>query len=263
MSTSVVIVDAFTNQPFRGNPAAVCILDAPADEHWMGDIAREMNLSATAFCHPEDELWRLRWFAPLAETDLCGHGTIAATHVLTTEHGITGTIRYATRSGILAAQALDDSVILDFPADSSRRADAPNGLLAALGLPGDVPVRRGWTDYLVALESESAVRSLSPNFGLLRRVECRGVIVTAPADDDTDYDVVSRFFAPAMGIDEDPVTGSAHCTLAPYWSARLNRERMRYHQASARGGTLEVARVGERVEIRGQAVTVMHGELLF
>jgi PhzF family phenazine biosynthesis protein len=263
MGTSVVVVDAFTDQPFRGNSAAVCILDTPAEEDWMRHVAGEMNLSETAFCHPENELWRLRWFTPLTEVDLCGHATIATTHVLTTDHGLEGTIRYATRSGILAAQAFDDGIIADFPADSTRRADAPDGLLAALGLPGDVPVRRGRTDYLVALESEAALRRLSPNFGLLRRVECRGVIVTAPADEDADYDIVSRFFAPGAGIDEDPVTGSAHCTLAPYWSARLDRDRMRYHQASARGGDLEVARVGERVEIRGQAVTVMRGELLF
>ncbi len=263
MSTSVIVVDAFTDQPFRGNPAAVCILEAPADEEWMQDVAGEMNLSETAFCHPENELWRLRWFTPRAEVDLCGHATLATTHVLKTDLGVEGTIRYATRSGLLAAQAFDDGIILDFPADSTRRTDAPDGLLAALGLPGDVAVRRGRTDYLVALESETAVRKLSPNFGLLRRVECRGVIVTAPADTAAGYDIVSRFFAPAAGVDEDPVTGSAHCTLAPYWAARLGQETLRCHQASARGGDLEVTQVGERVEIRGRAVTVLRAELLF
>lgn len=262
MSTSVVVVDAFTDRPFRGNPAAVCVLDGPAPEPWMRSVAAETGLAATAFCHPEGELWRLRWFNPTTELDLCGHATLATTHVLAGEHHVTGTIRYTTRSGVLAARALEPGIVIDLPADPSRRADAPLGLLAALGLPGDVPVRRGRTDFLVALDSETAVRASDPNFSLLRRVECRGVILTAPADPGSDVDVVSRFFAPGAGIDEDPVTGSAHCTLVPYWSARLQRDRVRYHQASARGGELEAVRVGERVQIEGAAVTIMRGELL-
>jgi predicted PhzF superfamily epimerase YddE/YHI9 len=262
MSTSVVVVDAFTDQPFHGNPAAVCILDEPADETWMRNVAKEMNHSETAFCHPEGELWRLRWFTPLAEVDLCGHATIATSHVLSDEHGLVGTIRYTTRSGFLAAQVIDDGILLDFPADSSRRAEAPAGLLASLELPLDTPVRPGRTDYLIALGSEPEVRARAPIFDLLRLVDCRGVMVTAPADENADYDVVSRFFAPAVGVNEHPVTGSAHCTLSPYWSARLQRDRLRFHQASARGGILEVHRVGERVEIFGQAVTTMRGELL-
>jgi len=261
MGIFVTVVDAFTDRPFRGNPAAVCILDAPADDAWMQQVAKEMNLSETAFCIAEGEIWNLRWFTPAVEVDLCGHATLATTHVLATDRGIEGTIRYTTRSGLLAAQALPEGIVLDFPADSSRGTEAPTGLLAALGVPADTPVRRGRTDYLVSVESEAEVRALKPNFGLLRRVDCRGVMVTAEADDESDYDVVSRFFAPAVGVDEDPVTGSAHTTLAPYWSARLERSRVRFHQASARGGELEVNLVGDRVEIFGQAVTTMRGEL--
>jgi len=262
MGIFVTTVDAFTDRPFRGNPAAVCILDSAADDAWMQDVAMEMNLSETAFCFADDDIWNLRWFTPQVEVDLCGHATLATTHVLTTDHGVTGTIRYSTRSGLLAAQALPDGIVLDFPADSTLKADAPAGLLAALGVADGTAVRRGRTDYLIALESEAEVRALRPTFGLLRRVECRGVMVTAPADEGNDYDIVSRFFAPAAGVNEDPVTGSAHTTLAPYWSARLQRERLRYHQASARGGDLEVAMAGDRVEIFGQAVTTMRGELL-
>lgn len=263
MGTFVTVVDAFTDQPFRGNPAAVCILDGPADDAWMRCVAAEMNLAATAFCHPDDDLWAIRWFSPTAELELCGHATLATTHVLATDHGVDGPVRYTTRSGLLAAQAFPDGIVLDFPADSTRRADPPAGMLAALGLPDDTPVRKGRTDYLVAVATEATVRALDPTFALLRRVDCRGVIVTAPADADTDADVVSRFFAPAVGIDEDSVTGSAHCTLAPYWFARLEQDRLRCHQASARGGDLEVARVGDRVELSGRAVTTLRGEIVF
>jgi PhzF family phenazine biosynthesis protein len=261
MGTFVSVVDAFTDRPFRGKPAAVCILEEPADPDWMQQVAAEMNMSETAFCVPEDDLWDLRWFTPRVEVDLCGHATLATTHVLATDHGVEGTIHYTTRSGLLAAQALDDGIVLDFPADPNTVVEPPRGLLAALGLPDELPLRRGRTDYLVPLASEAAVRSVKPTFSLLRLVDCRGVIVTAPADEGADYDVVSRFFAPAVGVDEDPVTGSAHTTLAPYWSGQLGRDRLRYHQASARGGELEVGIVGDRVEIFGQAVTTMRGEL--
>lgn len=262
MSIFVSTVDAFTDQPFAGNPAAVCVLDGPADETWMQQVAREMNLSTTAFVYADVELWNLRWFTPTVEVDLCGHATLAATHVLATQFDQMGTIRYTTRSGILAAQAIDDVIILDFPADPSRRADAPQGLLAALGVPEGTPVRQGRSNYLIAIETETEVRELSPVFNLLRRVTTTGVIVTAPADADRVYDVASRFFHPGIGIDEDPVTGSAHCTLSSYWSARLGRDRLRYVQVSTRGGELEVARIGDRVEITGQAVTTMRGEIL-
>ncbi|MDG2026084.1 MAG: PhzF family phenazine biosynthesis protein [Acidimicrobiales bacterium] len=261
MGTFVTVVDAFTSVPFRGNPAAVCILDGPADDDWMQQTAREMNLAATAFCHADGELWDLRWFSPTVELELCGHATLATTHVLATDHGIEGTIRYTTGVGLLAAQAFPDGIILDFPADSTRQAEPPTGMLAALGVPDETPVRKGRAStYLVALADEVAVRRVRPTFSLLRRVDCRAVAVTAAADDGADYDVVSRFFAPSIGIDEDAVTGSAHCMLAPYWSARLQQDRLKFHQASARGGEMEISRVGESVEIFGQAVTTMRGE---
>lgn len=262
MGTFVTVVDAFTDRPFRGNPAAVCILDEPIDADRMQRIAAEMNLSETAFCLADGDLWDLRWFTPLVEVDLCGHATLATSHVLSSDHGIEGTIRYTTRSGLLASQVLPDGIVLDFPADPVREVEAPRGLLAALGVPDETPVRRGWTDYLVELGSEAEVRALAPNFSLLRRVECRAVMATAAADDGAEHDIVSRCFAPAVGVDEDPVTGSAHRTLAPFWSARLGRDRLRYHQASARGGELEVGMVGDRVEIFGQAVTTLRAELM-
>jgi PhzF family phenazine biosynthesis protein len=262
MSIFVSTVDAFTDQPFAGNPAAVCVLDGPADETWMQQVATEMNLSTTAFVYAAAEVWNLRWFTPTVEIDLCGHATLAATHVLATQFDQAGPIHYTTRSGVLTAQAVDDVIILDFPADPSRRADAPQGLLAALGVPEGTPVRQGRSNYLIAVETETKVRELSPVFNLLRRVTTAGVIVTAPADADRVYDVASRFFHPGIGIDEDPVTGAAHCTLSPYWSARLERDRLRCVQVSERGGELEIARVGERVEITGQAVTTMKGEIL-
>jgi PhzF family phenazine biosynthesis protein len=262
MGTFVTVVDAFTDRAFLGNPAGVCILDSPVNDEWIQNVAAELNLSETAFCIADGDVWHLRWFTPKVEVDLCGHATLATTHVLTQDHGIEGTIRFTTRSGLLAAQALPDRIVLDFPADSTRKADPPTGLLAGLGVPDDSLVRRGRTDYLVLLENEAAVTAVHPTFSLLRRVDCRGVIVTAPADEEADYDVVSRFFAPSAGVDEDPVTGSAHTTLAPFWSARLGRDRLRYHQASARGGDLEVTLVGERVEIFGQAITTLRGEIL-
>ncbi|MEZ5169099.1 MAG: PhzF family phenazine biosynthesis protein [Acidimicrobiales bacterium] len=262
MGTSVIVVDAFTDRPFRGNPAAVCVLDHPADDGWMQAVAREVNLSATALVHRDDTLWHLRWFSLHRELDLCGHATLATTHVLSHEHEVPGPIRYSTRSGLLAAQSFADTVVLDFPADPPAPADAPQGMLAALGVPDDTPVQRGRLDYVVLLDTAAAVRSLRPAFGLLRRVECRGVIVTATADPDDDAEVVSRFFAPSVGIDEDPVTGSAHCILGPLWFDRLGVDRVRFRQISARGGELEVARAGDRVEISGRAVVTLRGELV-
>jgi len=262
MGTFVTVVDAFTDRAFLGNPAGVCILDSPVSDEWMQNVAAELNLSETAFCIPDGDVWELRWFTPKVEVDLCGHATLATTHVLTQDHGLEGTIRYTTRSGLLAAQALPDGIVLDFPADSSHKVEPPTGLLAGLGVADDAPVRKGRTDYLVLLENEAAVSAVRPTFSLLRRVDCRGVMVTALADNGADYDVVSRFFAPSAGVDEDPVTGSTHTTLAPFWSARLGRNRLRYRQASARGGELEVTVVGERVEIFGQAITTMRGEIL-
>lgn len=262
MGTPVVLVDAFTTERFRGNPAGVCILDGPADDTWMASVAAELNAPETAFCHPEGELWRLRWFSPTVEVNLCGHATLATTYVLATDHGLDGTIRYATRSGVLAAQALDDGVVLDFPADPTRRTDTPDGLAATLGITDIDAVRRGREDLLVVLADEHTVRDLDPDIAALGTIDARAVIVTAMAGPSTDADIVSRVFAPSIGIAEDPVTGSSHCTLASYWAPRLQRDHLRCEQASPRGGELDVRRVGDRVELIGQAVISLRGELV-
>ena len=265
MPTEITVVDAFTATPFRGNPAAVCLLDGPADEQWMRDVALEMNLSETAFCHPEDGLddgvLRLRWLTPAVEVDLCGHATLATAHVLARERGATGTLRFATRSGELTAEVAGDEIELDFPADPPSPADAPAGLLDALGI-ADRPVHRGRTDYLVELDSDRDVHDVSPDFAALARIDCRAVIVSAAGPGGTGGpDVVSRVYAPGSGIDEDPVTGSAHTTLAPYWAPRLGSE-LRCHQASARGGDVRTSLDGDRVRLSGRAVTMAHTTLL-
>jgi PhzF family phenazine biosynthesis protein len=266
MAQRIVQVDAFTAQPFGGNPAAVCVLDRPASEAWMRLVAGEMNLSETAFLHPEGDHWRLRWFTPAAEVDLCGHATLASAHVLW-EDGVIAPdahIRFLTRSGELRARPGDGWIELDFPATPASPAEAPAGLLDALGLQGtDVvtAIGRSRFDYLIELAGPAAVVSLRPDFGRLARVEARGVIVTARSDRDG-ADFLSRFFAPAVGVDEDPVTGSAHCCLAPWWAARLGRDRLVGYQASARGGFVRLRLDGDRVLLAGQAVTMLRGELL-
>lgn len=262
MPQPVVQVDAFTDRPFAGNPAAVCILPAARDEGWMQDVAREMNLSETAFLVPGDDGWALRWFTPEVEVDLCGHATLASAHVLWADGHLPGhaTARFHTRSGLLTARRDGDWITLDFPAKPERAGAAPPELARALGVE---PRYVGWShfDCLVALEDEAQVRALRPDLGLLRAVEARGVIVTAPAEADG-VDFVSRFFAPRVGVDEDPVTGSAHCVLAPYWSRVLGRDELTGYQASRRGGTVRVRVQGDRVYLGGQAVTVLRGELL-
>lgn len=263
MGQRIVQVDSFTDRPFAGNPAAVCVLAGAADERWMKDVAREMNLSETAFLHREGEDWRLRWFTPAAEVDLCGHATLAAAHVLWEDAHLEPDARasFQTRSGLLTAVRRGEWIELDFPATVPAPAAAPAGLLQALGLERAVAVGRSRFDFLVELEDAAQVRALRPDFGALARVDARGVIVTA-AGDVPGADFVSRFFGPAVGVDEDPVTGSAHCCLAPYWSAKLGRAELVGYQASARGGSVRVALRGERVLLGGQAVTVLRGELL-
>lgn len=263
MGQRIVQVDSFTDRPFAGNPAAVCVLPAAADERWMKDVAREMNLSETAFLHPEAGGWRLRWFTPAAEVDLCGHATLAAAHVLWEDAHLepAATASFQTRSGLLTANRRSEWIELDFPATAPAAAAAPVGLLEALGVGRVVAVGRSRFDFLVELEDGAQLRALRPDFGALARVDARGVIVTA-ASDVAGADFVSRFFGPAVGVDEDPVTGSAHCCLAPYWSARLGCDELVGYQASARGGSVRVALRGDRVLLGGQAVTVMRGELL-
>lgn len=268
MGQRIVQVDAFTDRPFAGNPAAVCVLRGPADEGWMKDVAREMNLSETAFLHPEEGAWRLRWFTPAAEVDLCGHATLASAHVLWEDGHLPAGARaeFRTRSGVLTAERRGEWIELDFPGTPPAPAPAPPGLLAALGIAHASWVGRSRFDYVLELADAAAVRAVQPDFGALARVEARGVIVTAAGDpsagDVAAADFVSRFFGPAVGVDEDPVTGSAHCSLAPYWGAKLGRERMVGQQVSQRGGRVRVMLAGERVLLGGQAVTVLRGELV-
>jgi PhzF family phenazine biosynthesis protein len=255
-------VDAFTDRPFAGNPAAVCLLPAERDAAWMQLVAREMNLAETAFLLRRGDGFDLRWFTPGAEVDLCGHATLASAHALWEGGDLPpeATARFQTRSGLLTAERRDGLIWLDFPATPAVDAVAPDDLTAGLAAT-ILSVGRTPFDYLVVLESEAAVRALVPDLGRLGRLPVRGVIVTAPSATD-EQDFVSRFFAPAVGVPEDPVTGSAHCALAPYWADRLGRRDLRGYQASARGGLVQVRVRGERVLLGGQAVTVARGELL-
>jgi PhzF family phenazine biosynthesis protein len=256
-------VDAFTSQAFRGNPAAVCLLDAERDAQWMQDVAAEMNLAETAFLLPRDSDFSLRWFTPATEVALCGHATLASAHALWEEKILAPTdiARFHTKSGLLTAERKGARIELDFPATLEQRSDAPAGLLESLGVTDPMYVGRNKFDYLVEVASEEIVRNLNPDHRQLRKIEARGVIVTSRATE-TDADFVSRFFAPGSGIDEDPVTGSAHCCLTPYWSARLGKDEMTAYQASPRGGYVYVQLAGDRVKLRGHAVTVLRGELL-
>lgn len=262
MPVHIVQVDAFTNQPFAGNPAAVCILSEPRPDAWMRDVAREMNLSETAFLHPEDGGYRLRWLTPAVEVDLCGHATVAAAHVLWEDGHLPAgrQARFHTRSGLLLADRRGEWIELDFPAKIAVPVEAPAGMLAALGVKA-VNVSRNQFDYLVEVASEEEVRSAAPDFSSLKKVGARGVIVSARASA-AGFDFVSRFFAPGSGIDEDPVTGSSHTALGPYWAERLGKTEFTAWQASTRCGTVRVRVNGDRVILGGQAVTVMRAELL-
>jgi PhzF family phenazine biosynthesis protein len=277
-------VDAFADRPFAGNPAAVCVLDAPQEPSWMQDVAREMNLSETAFLVPSaaGDAFALRWFTPTHEVDLCGHATLASAHVLWTEGRLApdAEARFDTRSGRLAARQgpagadgkTEDAgwIAMDFPADPPVSAEAPRGLLDALAVAGaDVSyVGRSQRDVLVQVGQAEVVRSLRPDLARLAEVDARGVIVTAAADAGGEADFVSRFFAPQVGVPEDPVTGSAHCALGPFWAEHLGRRTLVGHQLSARGGQVrvdvpEAGTSGEaRVTLSGRAVTVVRGELI-
>jgi predicted PhzF superfamily epimerase YddE/YHI9 len=262
MGQPIVQVDAFTDRPFRGNPAAVCVLDGPRDEGWMQDVAREMNLSETAFLHRDGDAFRLRWFTPAIEVDLCGHATLAAAHVLWGEGHLRPDepARFDTRSGRLTAARRGEAIVMDFPAKPVERDAAPDVLAGALGA-AIVAAAMNQFDALVEVESEEAVRALRPDFNRLAAVPVRGVIVTSRATT-PGFDFVSRFFAPNAGINEDPVTGSAHCFLGPYWRDKLGKDAFRAYQASPRGGEVGVRLLGDRVELEGRAVTVLRGELV-
>lgn len=263
METPIYQVDAFTDQPFQGNPAAVCILPEPGDETWMQNVAREMNLSETAFLIQREDGFNLRWFTPTVEVELCGHATLASAHILW-EAGYLAhdeKARFHTLSGLLTAEQKEEWIEMDFPSRPAVPFDPPTGLVEAIGAEPKF-VGKNQYDYLVEVESEMVVRELRPDFGKLRQLGIRGVMITSTASS-REFDFVSRFFAPGAGIDEDPVTGSAHCCLGPFWSQRLGVDKLVAYQASARGGVVRVRVDEERVYLGGQAVTVLHGKLIF
>jgi PhzF family phenazine biosynthesis protein len=259
------LVDAFASGPFTGNPAAVCLLDAPADPGWMQAVAAEMNLSETAFVHEiagDAGRFGLRWFTPTVEVDLCGHATLASAHLLweTGRLPAGAVVQFETRnSGALRATRTGDDVELDFPADPVTPAEPDRGLLDAIGLTDAVGTSRGRIGWILEVADASAVRAARPDFSRLASFDI--AVLTARSDDPA-YDFVSRCFGPKFGIDEDPVTGSAHCALAPYWAARLARPELTGYQASARGGVVRVRVDGDRTRLGGRAVTVTRGELL-
>ena len=255
-------VDAFTNRLFGGNPAAICWLESEADPKWMQSVASEMNLSETAFVRRLSDGLELRWFTPLAEVDLCGHATLATAHALWSSDLVSQgePLRFHTRSGVLTCTQNGDFIELDFPATPATSVAIPATLIEALGVEPSY-LGKSRFDYLAVFDSAEAVRTLKPDFRKLEKIPVRGIIVTAPADD-PQFDFVSRFFAPALGVDEDPVCGSAHCCLTPYWAERLNKTELMANQVSARGGVLRLRLNGDRVILGGQAVTVWRGELL-
>lgn len=270
MPIPIYQIDAFTTQPFRGNPAAVCVLPpngdkAAGDEAWMQSVAAEMNLSETAFLVERADGYDLRWFTPAVEVNLCGHATLASAHALWSEGYLdkSETARFQTKSGLLTCTR-DGSgqITMDFPARLSDHVEPPKGMLEALGIKSATFVGRNADDYLVEVESAEMVYNLTPDFGLLAQVETRGTVVTSQATGSDEYDFVSRMFAPAAGVNEDPVTGSAHCALTPYWASKLNKSEMVGYQASGRGGIVRVTLQGDRVLLGGQAVTVLRGELV-
>lgn len=257
----IYTIDAFTAEPFRGNPAAVCILDKVRTAEWMQRVAAEMNLSETAFLLRRDDGFALRWFTPAVEVDLCGHATIASAHALWLEGERSAVLLFHTKSGLLSAARDGEWINLDFPAKREERVDAPPELLSSLGIKDPVYVGRNAFDYIIEVDSEETLRALSPNHSALRQIKVRGVMVTCRPSDG-EYDFISRFFAPGSGVDEDPVTGSSHCCLGPYWASRLGKNEMLAYQASARGGVVRVRVDGDRVMLGGRAYTVLRGELL-
>lgn len=261
MGLKITQVDAFTDRPFSGNPAAVCVLPEPASEAWMQNVAMEMNLAETAFLVRQDDGFQLRWFTPSVEIDLCGHATLASAHVLWQDRQLPPdqAARFHTRSGLLTAERNGSWIQLNFPSEPAQKVAAPAELSA---LHTDfTSVSRNRFDYLVEVANEEAVRKIKPDLAALRQLQTRGVIVTSRSSS-PEYDFVSRFFAPAVGVDEDPVTGSAHCCLAPYWQQYLHKDEMIGYQASPRGGIVKVKVVGDRVLLSGQARTVLVGELI-
>ena len=261
MPIDLWLIDAFTEAPFAGNPAGVCLLPTARPAEWMQAVAREMNQAETAFLTKRKDGFDLRWFTPVTEVDLCGHATLASAHYLWAKRKAPagGKITFHTRSGLLTASRRSGWISLDFPATPPAPCDPPPYLLDALKAQG-APAFKTAFDFMVVTEHPAKLRALKPDFRLLRAIETRGVILTSPSDE-PGVDFISRFFAPASGIDEDPVTGSAHCALAPYWAKRLGKRILVGRQVSARGGVVRVEHTGDRVLLGGKAVTVVKGTL--
>ena len=263
MSIRIFQVDAFTDRPFSGNPAAVCLLEHAMPDEWMLQLAQEMNLSETAFLLPIEDGFSLRWFTPKIEVSICGHATLASAHVLF-ENGIVPegqSAHFSTRSGDLFAQSPPAGIQLDFPSMPSQPMSPwPTAILDALDVE-PIAVYAFGNKHLIEVATETEVRDLQPDFNALSLLPGRGVAVTARADDGSEYDFISRYFAPWIGINEDPVTGSAHCALGPYWAAKLGKTELHAYQASSRGGSLNIRVTPERTYLTGQAVTVFTGEM--
>ena len=261
MSEPLYLVDSFTTEAFAGNPAGVVVLTTAREERWMQRVAAEVNQAETAFLVPQRDGFDLRWFTPTVEVDLCGHATLGSAHILWEQGHLSRDqeARFHTRSGLLKASPDSGWITLDFPATPPTPCEAPAGLLASLGLSGGSVFRTRF-DYLVSIESADELRGLEPDLATVKRFDVRGVIVTT-ASDRPDADFMSRFFAPRAGVNEDPVTGSAHCALAPYWAERLGRKRLTGYQASPRGGFVRVEHAGDRVLLSGKAVTIYKATL--
>ena len=262
MTIPIYQVDAFSARVFGGNPAAVCLLDQPRDEQWMQQLASEMNLSETAFLEPAADGYGLRWFTPAVEVDLCGHATLASAHILWSEgHAAENSpLTFHSRSGKLLAELVDGRIQLDFPSKPQEPCEPAEGMLESLGIETPEYVGRNQFDYLVEVKSVDELKRLRPDHQRLATIGVRGVIVTTVSDD-SQFDFVSRFFAPGAGIEEDPVTGSAHCCLGPYWQQRIGKDQFRAFQASKRGGVVNVRVAGERTFLSGEACTVFKGTL--
>ena len=261
MEIKIFTVDAFTNKAFSGNPAAVCILDHELNDEQMHNIAFEMNLSETAYVLKQKDNYSLKWFTPDSEVDLCGHATLASSHILWEKniHEGNKTIEFQTRSGILKANKADGKIELDFPIDNERKIEIFDDLIKTLGAEPVYLGRTKWS-YLAEMDSEETVRSIKPDFALMETLEAWGLMITARSSS-KDFDFVSRFFAPRKGVMEDPVTGSAHCALGPYWMKKLQKNNLKAYQASKRGGILGITIDGDRVKLTGSAVTVLEGKL--
>ena len=262
MGLTIVQVDAFTDTPFAGNPAAVCLLPEPRDERWMQNVAREMNLSETAFLHRREDGFDLRWFTPAVEVDLCGHATLASAHVLWEDGHLRPDeqARFFTKSGLLTARRDGDWIELDFPVEAEEPVEVPADLVRALAITPKY-VGKNRFNYVVEMDSEAAVREVKPDFSLLQTLPVQGVIVTSLSAS-PEFDFVCRYFAPAAGVNEDPVTGSAYCCLGPFWQQRLKKDAFLAHQVSLRGGIVRVRLSGNRVLLGGKAITVLRAELL-